>query len=151
MIKYTQTNLSPGNCWQTCIASILEVDPLHLPDQATIDANGKHASADYTNALGSYLRKHHGLIYIQIPCWHVAGSLNLSGYHLIIGETVRTPENNRRHVVVGLDGKWCWDPHPSRKFLTKMLSYGILVPRLNIPGIEDLYADECICPRCKAV
>lgn len=133
MKGYTQTHLAPvGNCWQTAVACILEVDPGELPDQATHDmklVDGKWTGQSYNNVLQAYLRKHHGLAYVETHLPEEAlARLSVHGHHLITGRTVRTDERGIRHCVVGRDGAVVWDPHPSRAGLTDDLRWSLLVP-----------------------
>lgn len=125
MKEFTQTNLSPGNCWQTSIACILELDPAELPDQVAIEASNK----SYGNAIRLWLVKNRNLYYstldeTQFPVLRMAEP----GWHLLEGETVRTPAKDIEHVVVGRYGELAWDPHPSRAGLTKVKRWGLLVP-----------------------
>lgn len=65
MKYFTQSQLAPhGNCWQTAIACILEVEPDTLPPQSEIDTWPHEVLGGwgmYSNCLQGYLRKHHGL------------------------------------------------------------------------------------------
>lgn len=142
MKELTQTSLDPGNCWQTAVACILDVDAEELPSQVAIEAAG----GSYNNALQAYLAKHHGKGYVAM---HVPGEayeqLRISGYHLMIGATARTPTSGVHHVVVGLDGAMVWDPHPSRAGLTDEISWALITSR---PKAWKEPRDPCACPRC---
>jgi hypothetical protein len=151
--EWTQTAVAPvGNCWQTAIACILDVDPSGLPDQATFDRKhigGQWAGNSYHNKLQAYLRKHHGLAQVDL---HVPGEalamLSVSGFHLITGRTIRTDERGIRHVVVGRDGIPVWDPHPSRAGLTDDIRWSLLT---TYPEEWKKYRDvedTCVCPTC---
>lgn len=157
---HTQTNLDPGNCWQTCVACVLDVEPEELPDQIVHDAKlevqedgtKKWVGPHYNTALNAYLRTHHGLAYVEVhypkELWTVL-QIRDPGLHLMTGKTVRTPVNNARHVVVGKYGEMIWDPHPSRAGLTEDVNYAFLVP---YPQSWRRFVDEspCVCPRCSA-
>lgn len=147
MIERTQTSLYPeGNCWQTCIASILDIDPEVMPSQADLE---RPKGGYYLGALNAYLRKHHGLIYNCMHAHEVTPFKIIDpGWHMLEGETVRTPITGAQHVVVGRHGEFAWDPHPSRAGLSKVLRHSFLVP---FP--EDLWGDKwgrvcCVCPAC---
>ena len=147
MKRFTQSSLTPGNCWQTAIACLLEVDPETLPSQVDIETADKNG---YSNALNKYLRKHHGLFQAWIHFPSFLGVVPRSpGYHLMAGPTVRTPKNNVHHIVVGQDGAMVWDPHPARSGLTDVTSWVVLV---EAPGswAESWDRLACVCPACLA-
>jgi len=154
MLELTQTSLYPeGNCWQTCIASLLDLDPAALPSQPDIE----HRTADrpvggsYSNAVNAYLRRHHGLFYTALFAYQMTPiEVRAPGWHMLEGETVRTPESREHHVVIGRYGEVAWDPHPSRAGLTKVLRWSFLVP---FP--EDMLGVvwdriPCLCSACVA-
>lgn len=176
MIKFTQTNTAPGNCWQTAIACILEIEPNLIPCQVSIetmeydvdvyDADGKptgekkkKVGRSYLNALNSYLEKHHNLMYFELSDYQITTlSIKEPGWHLAMGPTERTPVNNRHHAVVARYGEQVWDPHPSRAFLTTIERWGILTPMTERIKIDRERCREgewgktelvCRCPICK--
>ncbi len=126
MRELTQTSLDPGNCWQTCIAMLLDVEPSSMPPQELfpekrgVDRKTYAGHFSYSNALNAYLMTHHGLVYFEVEPWKFRALGPVQGLHLISGETVRTPVNKSDHVVMGRDGEVVWDPHPSRDGLTKV-------------------------------
>ncbi len=173
MIELTQTNLAPfGNCWQTAIACVLELPAEELPDQSAIErhdeevcrparlaarGDGQESPAwmswfRYHNALNVYLAKHHGLGYQELYRFQLPGVAirrsHHAGHHLICGPTVRTPETKIDHVIVGRYGKPVWDPHPSRAFLTKVRSWGLLGELWDAPDGPMYDALPCLCPAC---
>lgn len=166
MKTFTQSNVSPGNCWQTAVACVLEVEPDSLPSQLIYDTDPSPAElggwGTYSNVLNGYLGKHFGLLYSELHCYQFGALARLredlptKGYHLLSGPTVRTAENGVHHVVVALHGEMVWDPHPSRAGLLEVLEWGILGP---VPQrILDLRARQmettdalrrvygCLCP-----
>ncbi len=157
MKEFTQTDLDPGNCWQTAVACILEVDPSELPDQTEIEGRqGKQ----YQNALNAYLEYHHGLVYADVDDWVYAGmTVRDPGWHILVGATVRTtPEKPIYHCIVGRYGEPVWDPHPSRAGLTLVKRWGVLGPlpeRIRLWRKEMLEKSKpgdwdflCVCPAC---
>ena len=133
--RQTQTNLDPGNCWQTAVACVLDVDADELPPQVQSDAR-----FSYLNDLNCYLDTHHnGLTYVEVhqPAIHALGGPAL---HVMSGPTVRTPTSGVNHVVVARHGEMLWDPHPSRAGLTAIERWG-----LRAAGHESV---NCRCPRC---
>jgi len=158
----TQTSLEPGNCWQTCIACILDLDPEQLPPQVdydkrapTEDGGFRYVGPSYMGVLGRYLRKHHGLAYIEIhhpPEIWTALQIRDDRPHMMTGRTIRSATNgNQRHVVVAERGEMIWDPHPSRAGLTHDLQFAFLVPFPK--SWEETWDrsnnDPCVCPACK--
>jgi hypothetical protein len=156
--ELTQTSLYPhGNCWQTCVACILDLDPEVLPPQAeydrvTVREDGtKEYGPSYNNALQFYLHEHHGLTYVELHLpeegyefLHVApGTL-----HMLTGRTVRSDAyGGVRHVVVARDGQMIWDPHPSHAGLIEEIRWAFLVP---YPKAWNPRKDPCVCPACKS-
>lgn len=165
MKYFTQTELAHGNCWQTAIACILDVDPELLPPQPEIEQlplEVLNGWGSYHNALNGYLVKHHGLIYSEVHQPMMGAVRPVRAEHLLIGPTVRTAAHasaGRRHIhhcVVGRDGAMIWDPHPSRAGLLEVDSWGVLGPVHK--GFQERVtsrSDEahrlvlsCICPSC---
>lgn len=153
MRQLTQTNLDPGNCWQTCIACILDLDPEVLPPQVDYDKRErdgdgwKWVGPSYMGVLQRYLRKHHGLAYVELhqppELWSIL-SVKPGVLHMLTGRTIRTATNGSRHVVVASAGKMVWDPHPSRAGLTDEIQPSFLVPLAT----WDRTMVDCVCPAC---
>lgn len=161
MKRYTQTNLSPGNCWQTAVACLLEVEPETLPPQVEIERWPSGALGgwkSYSNCLNGYLNKHHGLCYSEIQRYQMKCVLPLREYHLLIGPTVRTEQTRRNHVVVARNREPVWDVHPSRAGLIAVESWGLLGPidyeserewRARKGADTDyMLVFSCLCPTC---
>ncbi len=157
MIELTQTDIVSGNCWQFAIACILELEPTDMPDQVFLEAETKFG---YGNAVKEYLVRHHQLMYSELQDWQFSG-LRVSamdGYHMLVGPTVRTEQNNMHHVVVAKHGKMVWDPHPSHDGLLRTSKWGILTPapirfikqRQEQKELEGPQANayKCYCPTC---
>ena len=144
MRELTQSRLTPpGDCWQTCVASILDLDPTELPSQGDYGPG-------YLGALQAYLREHHGLAYVELNVVpEVLGCLRLPepGWHMMTGRTVRSEAlGGGRHVVVGRHGREVWDPHPSRAGLLDDVRWGLLVPFPALWRAHGVKADPCECP-----
>lgn len=162
MREFTQTNLDPGNCWQTCVACILEVDPGELPPQEEYDIREKQPDGSwkwlpgrsYNNALQAYLRKHHGMVYVEMHTpWELLDYLQVKPdvFHMMTGRTVRTELNGSRHVVVGRGGAMVWDPHPSRAGLTDQIKWSFLLPIPEEWREQRGAPNPCVCPACLQV
>lgn len=160
MREYTQTVTGErGNCWQTAVACLLDIDPATLPPQCEYDRKTTHPDGTvehgphYYDALQAYLHKHHSVCYLELhhpeelwPLLRVAEP----GYHLMVGETVRSASlGGLRHVVVARYGQVIWDPHPSRAGLTGDIRWAFLVP---VPKVWEEHWNkryrECACPAC---
>lgn len=158
MIELTQTTLGlEGNCWQTCVASILEIDPATMPAQSKYDRVTKGADGNnvygpsYSNVLRAFLRDHHGLTYAEVYSHTIAGlAVRDPGWHMILGPTERSASlGGMRHVVVGRYGVPVWDPHPSRAgLLERDISWGLLVPFPEEWRDKKSMGGVCECPAC---
>jgi hypothetical protein len=157
MTPHTQTTFgTQGNCWQYAVASLLDVDPLTLPDQSKCDvpdAEGLRQQPYFQNLLGAYLKKHHGLAYVEV---HYEGFASLvtvrePGWHFLTGTTVRTgtPGAAKRHVVVARYGEMVWDPHPSRAGLLDEINLALLMAFPK--SWESHWRTACECPACAAL
>jgi hypothetical protein len=160
MKPWTQSDTEHGNCWQTAVACILEVEAVRLPSQVLVESVG----SSYWNAINSYLIDHHGLFYSELFDYQFAGvrihHAWYGGYHLLIGPTIRTPVSGRNHVTVGRLGRVAWDPHPSRAGLTQVEKWGILGKANPVTQVEkrqwfrrpgQTHPDPtmwCLCPTC---
>jgi len=157
MIELTQTTLHPrGNCWQTAVACLLEVPIEALPSQYDAyvqveDPDGKPRwDLRYNNALQAYLKKHHGLAYVELHYPDESyQQLRIFGWHLMTGATVRSEaQGGDRHVVVGHDGQIVWDPHPSRAGLLLGDVRWAVLCRFPKAWARGFLHEPCICPCC---
>lgn len=161
MRELTQTELDPGNCWQTAIACVLDLDASALPPQrhydwcvpAVAEGTGDTIGPSYNAALVAYLRTHHRLAYVEIePVLREIVTLNDPGLHFMSGKTERGATNGgRRHIVVAQRGRMIWDPHPSRAGLIGETRWFALAP---FPAAWDAtwsrHMKPCACPACGA-
>ncbi len=119
MIKYRQTLFGEqGNCFSTCIASILELPLKDVPHFCDFD--------DWLGETNAWLRER-GLCYLEMPYpYDRSGSELIAGlgYHLIHGLGPR----GLLHSCVGYAGKIVHDPHPSDAGLLREDEIGILMP-----------------------
>lgn len=160
MRELTQTSLHPaGNCWQYCVACLLDLDPEVMPPQSEYDKRWTREDGhteygpSYQGVLGAYLLKHHHLAYVEIhvpdearPFIAVApGTL-----HMLTGRTVRSEaQDGARHVVVARDASMIWDPHPSRAGLTDQVRLAFLVPFPKEWDSDYWRKVACVCAACK--
>jgi hypothetical protein len=160
MRQFTQTSLDPGNCWQTCIACVLDIDPDLLPPQIDYDKYKQHEDGSrewvgpsYMSAMQPYLRKHHGLAYVELhypPELTAMFAIRDPGIHFLTGMTERSATNgNQRHVVVAKQGEMIWDPHPSRVGLSHEIQWAFLVSfPTGWAASWDRNVKPCVCPTC---
>lgn len=158
MRRLTQTSLYPnGNCFQTAVACVLDVDLDAVPAQAKHDhkwtdaAGETHYGPHFQNSLGLYLRKHHGLIYFEADMTTAMYAFAPRGVHFLSGKTVRSgAQGGCTHIVVAEHGEMIWDPHPSRAGLVGPVKFSALVP---FPPEYEEHWDRnprpCVCPRCE--
>jgi len=157
MREYTQTTFGDrGNCFQTAIACVLEVEPASLPDQSACDRrgpDGRRQEPYFQNLLQAYLRKHHGLAYFdRLPSTILSVfAFRDPGYHFLSGTTVRTGTLGaaERHIVVARHGKMVWDPHPSRAGLIDDVRISVLAPHPPEWDQHVALQTECECPPCQ--
>lgn len=72
----------------------------------------------YGNELGSYLRKHHGLAYVNLyPYFLSAVEVKPPGIHFMSGKTVRTAVSKENHVVIAKYGELLWETESVHKAL----------------------------------
>ena len=121
MIPIDQTRFGEGNgnCFNACLASIMELPIDHFPPYWKW---GNEWLAEYN----SFLRKHHGLqLLVLLPnvdLWQDGGGF-LQSYHVISG----TSSRGIAHSVVGLNGEMVHDPHPDRTGLEKANYWEFLI------------------------
>lgn len=163
MRELTQSNTSPGNCWQTALACILDLDADKLPPQVEIEADIAQKVLDgwgsFRNVLNAYLTKHHNLTYFDLQPYQWGAVILRRREHVMVGPTVRTAGHGMNHAIVGRDGYAIWDPHPSRAGLTKVEAWGVLGPATDAQRESHAkHADStdlgerlvwgCLCPAC---
>lgn len=114
MKPVTQTILGEnGNCFEACLASILECDLGEIPYFGAYDTNEGLA---WGRAVNAWL-KGRGLQYLEVSpgsnfLWEYVDT-----YHLLIGPTERS--TTIYHAVVAKSGKEVHDPHPDKVGLLK--------------------------------
>ena len=113
-----------GNCFEACIASILELKLEEVPDFSAYSED-----QTWVKKLNKWLSKR-GLVYfevnIDVSCTNdFFKSRNF--YHILIGDTVGG--GKLKHAVVGNNGKMVYDPHPSNIGIIKekILTMGLFV------------------------
>jgi hypothetical protein len=121
--RHTQTDFTPGNCVQTAVACILDLEPEEVLDQRLFrqvvpreDGMGmRWGTPRYMGALDEWLRSNFGCRF-EFEAW--PARLRTRGLHIMTGRTVRTRTNGGlRHAVVAEDLFPIWDPHPSRDMI----------------------------------
>ena len=119
MIKVNQTKFGPeeGNCFQACLASLLEIpiEEIPVPEE----------DEDQWGVLGLWLKENHGVQFIIIQGRQTEAFRPL-GYHLIGGMSPRYPEMG--HIVVGHRGTMIHDPHPKGTGVTGPEEWVCLIP-----------------------
>lgn len=102
MIPHIQTNTSPvdGNCWQTCVASVLDLPAEDVPHFVGWEV---HHDLDYWKESAYWL--HYRGYELNVSDNHLYNG----EYYIAIGPTVR----GTTHVCVYQNGELAHDPHPS--------------------------------------
>lgn len=121
-----------GNCFQACIASLLELPLDSVPHFTAIQGprQAKHAPVFY-DAARRWLRDDHGLDLAQFDAdeaatpaevWNDPG--NLADFQQFAIGGGKSPRGDFDHaVIVALDGTLAHDPHPSGDGLDGPLAY----------------------------
>jgi hypothetical protein len=101
MVKVSQTILSghESNCFQACVASILE-----FPIDAVPNFVGLHPLSWYQELVKFLRPMNMSAVYMD-----VASGMELPGYSIMSVE-LPTSRKDRLHCVVALDGNMVWDP-----------------------------------------
>src|SRR5574337_1427117 len=146
MKEFTQSDTTHGNCWQTAVACILEVDPAQLPPQVEIESWPDYGVFDgwvrYVNVLNGYLLKHHVMIYQEVQRYMFGCVKPTLPEFMLIGPTMRTEQHRAagrshvHHVVVQRADGSIWDVHPSRAGLLEVERWGVLGKKLPDPQEE---------------
>lgn len=144
-VYQTITGVAPergifGNCFQACIASVLEMNLDDVPHFAQLSVEKEVArgvppeiafkeSTDWWYLLNDWLAAR-GLYYVQFgqaDQWHEDIIARL-GYHLIIGPS---PRGDYDHVVVGQAGAIVHDPREDANGagLRSIRAFGLFIPR----------------------
>jgi hypothetical protein len=120
-----------GDCWRTCIASILDLPAEDVPNFA--DANDDQWWAETQAFIETTLGAEYGMWYwpklSEVPLEKVE-----TGHLIISGPS---PRGNFHHAVVGdLAGRIVHDPHPSRAGLAgKDWFYNAIIRTPRVPRV----------------
>lgn len=124
MIKVDQTrfynpdnNFPPGNCFQACIASILELPLDKVPDEINHWFPGKDRADTWIKhyaEIENFLKQHDMILFNIDTKRYLPMSLD-ECYTIITGPSPRT--NKIQHAVVGKGLDIVHDPHIDRKGL----------------------------------
>ena len=115
----------PNGCWVACVASITGIPLADLP-KAEWDqyADPIVRQKNWSNYHNKVIRA------IGEKGWAVAylGASIPMGYAIATGKSPRSElYDTINHCVVVYDGKFSWDPHSSRDYVTDIYEYEILV------------------------
>lgn len=111
-IDQTRFGLPGGNCFQACLASILELPLAEVPDAANADLS---EAMGWFRVLRPWLAlRGLGIVVIapgQPSIWFTQGAILIAG-----GKSPRAPDHPEGygHCVVMRNGTVLHDPHPSR-------------------------------------
>lgn len=118
-MKQTKQTLfgKQGNCLETCLACIFELD--RIPDSF-----GNRS--DWVDKYDKFLSQY-GLQVLTLNIETVKRIWQPAGYHIISGMGAR----GLLHSVVGYQGKAIFDPHPDNTFLEREETWDVFVANLN--------------------
>ena len=107
-----------GNCWQACVASLLDMNLESVPH-----------FCDYPSWPENYHKWLYAkdLVSIDFVCNNDYQLCHL-GYHIISGTSPR--DRSILHGVIGLNGEICFDPHPENTGLLEpeKWTYTVIFP-----------------------
>ncbi len=106
-VNQTITDFTNGNCFQACIASILEVSLDSIPN---FNRNGPDGFWDIFNTFNWSTN------YVLVDFYPGDRNFNYfaDAYVIAVGESPRAKgEKDKKHCVVFKEGKMVHDPHPS--------------------------------------
>ena len=132
MIPVVQSRMGKrnGTCFRAALASILELGEQDVPDFGGDDPD----EAVYWGRVDSWLAGR-GLRYKQVPI--IKGAAPPLGWHTIEGLSPR----GGNHAVVGYNGQFVHDPHPSwddpRRGLVRPSAWGLLLPLSKTQRAKD--------------
>lgn len=113
-LRQTDLTKETGDCYRTCVAMVLGLDPAGLP-------NFCHVGPDWWDQFQAWLGEHHGLYAVEVTFRsEVLGALP-KGVPVILSGT--SPSHKPAlHSVVGVTAgyagfEYCFDPNPCDRFL----------------------------------
>ena len=104
----THDAVSVGNCFQACVASILDLPLDEVPHFCNDYGQVDRFPLNYMKWLAA-----RGLVYLEFST-DSTGAMEFWGHHLICGPS---PRGDFLHSVVGFNGEPVFDPHPSGDML----------------------------------
>ena len=105
-----------GNCFQACLASILERPLKDCIDISYADIDDKHWISYVNDFLAPF-----GLFFVPVDIGKSEDTTKFKGYQILIGKS----ERGIQHAVVGKNGKCIHDPFPEGKGLESISHIGI--------------------------
>lgn len=102
-----------GNCLQTALASLIEIEPSKVPSFELMDRTQWKKELIYW--LGTQ-----GLAFHQTKTDPM-----LSDYYIVVGLS----ELGNRHCVVGMEGRLAHDPDPAQKGLSRAQEFWVISPQ----------------------
>lgn len=112
-----EPGITRGNCWQTAIASILELDLDAVPHFVDIDERG---GMNWWSFTVNWLW-HRGL-----ELYELDHHLYTNEYYLVSG---KSPRGDYYHVVVYRNGRLVHDPHPDGTGVLTEEWFNVIRPR----------------------
>lgn len=115
-----------GNCFEACIASLLECSIKEIPILNDNHSEFNHVTKPWSKKLVDFLDIK-GLCFVEMTFTggkEIGYWLFHSGYSIITGKSPR--EGNILHCVVAYQGKMVHDPHPDNTGLEDIQMIGFL-------------------------
>lgn len=107
-IYQTKFGSKEGNCFQACIASILEISIEDVPD---IDPAGKaeNDQLSWPRKLNQWLNDKYKIQYTEFTGYPIGWGMHV-GHHTIVGLSPRFQNEGLHHAVVAFNSKMVHDP-----------------------------------------
>ena len=135
-VEQTMTKIGVGNCFQACLASILEVTIDDVPNCEQVgDAGGTDTDLRWLN------ERNLDVVVVDARVAKPRQRAAFSDYYIM---GVRSPRFDGLHAVVGRSGEMVWDPHPLRSMgIGEVVAYIFLCAQA--PSLPSYQSSICDC------
>lgn len=127
-VMQTEFGRGKGNCFAACIASVMELDLLMVPNFCC------QGESDWVTACNSWLNQY-GLSLFTVV-FKTGTFVPIDVYYLMAGPSVR----GLLHSVVAFDGKMVHDPHPDGTGIEEIQEIDLFI--INDPAVARGFAEE---------
>ncbi len=122
----TRFGFEDGNCFEACIASILEIPLDDIPDFHK-NAKGDNGPAYWKNIAGWCKDKPFNIIAVALTEDHDPLTFFKDSWVIVSGPSPRGKEDWHIHACVWWNGKIVHDPHPDQQGLKEITEYNFFI------------------------